>query len=94
MPSGRAKMAPFRLVPDDFGQVSIEILSDGALGRPTKAGLRLRLSRLSSPCFALAQGDSLPVISLIHCVSKCWQLTEIQHCHTPDPIPARPAVPC
>ena len=71
-------MAPFRLVPDDFRPLSIEILSDRALGRAAKAGLRLRLSRLSSPCYGLVQGDSLPVISLNHCVNNSSQATDIQ----------------
>ena len=57
-------MALFRLVSDGFGRVSIEILYDRALGRTAKAGLRLRLSQSSSPCYALVQGDSLPFISL------------------------------
>jgi hypothetical protein len=57
-------MAPFRLVPGDFGQVSKEILSFRALGRIAKAGLRLRLFSITSPCYATEQGDSLPVISL------------------------------
>ena len=63
-------MAPFRLVPDDFRRVSIEILSDRALERAAKAGLRLRLSRLSSPCYAPEQGELLPVISLTRRMSN------------------------
>ena len=76
-----AKMAPFSLLPGDFRRVSIEILYDRALGRTAKAGLRLRLSPLSSPCYALVQGDSLPVISLNRRVSKFSQVIEIKYFH-------------
>jgi hypothetical protein len=48
----RAKMAPFRLVPDGFRHLSIEILYDPALARAAKADLGLRLSRLCSACYA------------------------------------------
>jgi hypothetical protein len=48
----RAKMTPFRPGWDGFGPLSKEILYSTTLGQPAKAGLRLRLSRLSSPCYA------------------------------------------
>ena len=59
-PQKGAKMTPFRLLPDDFRPLSIEILSDFALGRAAKAGLRLRLSRLSSACYGLVQDRFAP----------------------------------
>ncbi len=46
IPQWRARTAPFRPVWDGFGRQSLEILYSTALGRPAKAGLRLRLSRL------------------------------------------------
>ena len=47
----RARMAPFRLVPDGFRRASIEILYDRAVGRTARAGFRLRFSRLLSSCY-------------------------------------------
>ena len=87
-------MAPFRLVPDDFRRLSIEILSFRALGRAAKAGLRLRLSRLSYPCYPLVQGDSPPVISLNHFMSKSSEVTDIHHFHASNPGVTGPALPC
>ena len=52
-------MAPFRLVPDDFVQVSKELLNYPALVAAREASLRLRLFH---SCL-LEQGESLPVIS-------------------------------
>ncbi len=90
----RAKMGPFRLVPDGFGRRSIEILYDPALGRAAKAGLGLRLCRLSSACYAAEQGHRLPVISLNRCVSNSSEVTDIQSFHASNPTAARPAFPC
>jgi hypothetical protein len=86
-------MALFRLVPGDFRWVSKEILYDRALRRTAKAGLRLRLSPLFSPCYATEQGDPLPVLSLDRCVSNFSQETEIQHFHASIPVAARPPFP-
>ncbi len=59
-PQERAKTAPFRPVRDDFRQVSMEIPYDRAPLPAAKADLRLRLSRLSSPCYATEQGAIAP----------------------------------
>jgi hypothetical protein len=89
-----AKMAPFRPVADGFGRLSIENLYDRALGRAAKASLRLRLSRLSSPCYAPEQGDLLPVIPLNRRMSNSSQATDIQRFHASNPSAAGPAFPC
>ena len=87
-------MAQFRLGPDGFMRVSIEILSFRALARAAKASRRLRLSRLSSPCYALVQGDSLPAISLNHYMSSSSQETDIQRFHASNPECGEARVPC
>jgi hypothetical protein len=51
IPGQRIRMAPFRLVPDHFKPLSLEILYSAALGRAIKAVLRLRLSRFFSSCY-------------------------------------------
>jgi hypothetical protein len=94
IPKQRATMASFRLDRDDFSRLSIEILSDCTLGRPANAAPGFAFPRLSSLCYALVQGDSLPVISLNHCVSKSSQATDINHFHASNTGAARPALPC
>jgi hypothetical protein len=86
-------MAPFRLVPDGFGRVSLEILYDRALGRPANAGLRFRLSRLSAPCFVTEQGELLPVISLNRRASNSSQATDVQNFHASNPECGEARVP-
>jgi hypothetical protein len=55
-PKKRAKTTPFRLVPDDFRQVSLEILNDRARSGPRKQLSGLRFSPLFSPCYVAQPG--------------------------------------
>jgi hypothetical protein len=88
------KMAPFRLLADDFRQQSIEILSFARSMADRESRSPASVFPIVFPCYALVQGDSLSVILLNHCMNKSMQATGIQCFRASNPSAARPAFPC